>query len=317
MANEFIARNGLISKNSTVISGSLIVTGGITGSLSGSATNATSASYALTASYAMNGGGGGGSTFPYTGNAVISGSLKVSGSGITVTGSVAVSGTTSFNNTITFYPEGSINMNSKLNMDGDQIQFNYGNYISVDAYGVICRNAPYLFLGDYYDGNNGTTIFLDDAHRLVKFGNFGNNWDNQGLSMDVKAQISTTDGSGYFLDPGVGGTATIHWDAFGNMTWGGVDYSPDRSSITFQPESATIWLFDSNQDTLHLAPLFIQSDYFTLSNYVSFDQGYITSNSAGALTAGELHANNGYTGTVTDYNNIAYSFVDGICIGQQ
>jgi hypothetical protein len=34
-----------------------------------------SSSYALTASYAMNGGGGGGSTFPYTGDAVIIGSL--------------------------------------------------------------------------------------------------------------------------------------------------------------------------------------------------------------------------------------------------
>jgi hypothetical protein len=88
MANEFIARNGIIAKNNTVITGSLTVTAGITGSLSGSATNATSASYALTASYAMNGGGGGGAAFPYNGAAVISGSLLVSGSGITVTGSL-------------------------------------------------------------------------------------------------------------------------------------------------------------------------------------------------------------------------------------
>jgi hypothetical protein len=50
-----------------IITGSLTVTAGITGSI-------TSASYALTASYAMNGGGGG-SAFPYTGDAVIVGSL--------------------------------------------------------------------------------------------------------------------------------------------------------------------------------------------------------------------------------------------------
>jgi len=43
------------------------------------ANNSTSASYALTASYAMNGGSGGAS-FPYTGSAVISGSLGVTGS---------------------------------------------------------------------------------------------------------------------------------------------------------------------------------------------------------------------------------------------
>lgn len=37
-----------------------------------------SSSYALTASYALNGGGGGGSTFPFNGNAVITGSLVIS-----------------------------------------------------------------------------------------------------------------------------------------------------------------------------------------------------------------------------------------------
>jgi hypothetical protein len=48
-----------------------------TGSLSGTASYATTSSYALTASYALNGGGG--STFPYTGNAQIIGNLDVDG----------------------------------------------------------------------------------------------------------------------------------------------------------------------------------------------------------------------------------------------
>jgi len=56
----------------------------ITGSLFGSS------SYALTASYALNGGGG--STFPYIGPAVISGSLLISGSGLTVSGSSSLFG---------------------------------------------------------------------------------------------------------------------------------------------------------------------------------------------------------------------------------
>ena len=40
-------------------------------------TTATSASFALTASYAMNGGGGTGNGFPFSGSAVITGSLEI------------------------------------------------------------------------------------------------------------------------------------------------------------------------------------------------------------------------------------------------
>jgi len=76
---------------STNISGSLTVTGsadfggGITGSFLGTASYA---SMALTASYALSSaGGGGGSTFPYTGSAIISGSLVVTGSFAVITGS--------------------------------------------------------------------------------------------------------------------------------------------------------------------------------------------------------------------------------------
>jgi len=112
--------------NNLVVTGSLNVLGGITGSLSGSATSATSASYAttasyvqtaqtasyvlnavsssyaLTASYAMNGGGGNG--FPYNGTsvpAVISGSLLITGSGLTVTGSVNIGPSTITTATVT------------------------------------------------------------------------------------------------------------------------------------------------------------------------------------------------------------------------
>lgn len=61
-----------------IVTGSLDISGSVTatsftGSLFGTA------SYAITASYAMNGGGGGGNSFPYTGSAGISGSLLVVG----------------------------------------------------------------------------------------------------------------------------------------------------------------------------------------------------------------------------------------------
>ena len=75
MANEFKIKNGYLSEGNSQITGSLNVTAGITGSLQGTASFATNA---LSASYAP--GGAGTPTFPYTGSAIISGSLTVTGS---------------------------------------------------------------------------------------------------------------------------------------------------------------------------------------------------------------------------------------------
>jgi hypothetical protein len=78
---------GVVSSSQQINTGSF--TGSFTGTLLGTSSNATSASYALSASFAP----GGGTTFPYTGTAVISGSLIVTGSsGVTVTGPVTITG---------------------------------------------------------------------------------------------------------------------------------------------------------------------------------------------------------------------------------
>ncbi len=70
MANEFIARKGLIS------SGSINVSGSVTAfNFYGTASQAVSSSFATTASYALNASGGSG--FPFSGSAVITGSLNV------------------------------------------------------------------------------------------------------------------------------------------------------------------------------------------------------------------------------------------------
>jgi hypothetical protein len=66
-----------------IVSGGLAVNGGITGSLLGTS------SFATTASFALNAGGSG---FPFSGSAIITGSLLVSGSGLNVTGSANVLG---------------------------------------------------------------------------------------------------------------------------------------------------------------------------------------------------------------------------------
>jgi len=89
MAELFYIREGLIVKGNTSLTGSLIVTGGITGSLQGTASYATQA---LSASWAP--GGAGGTSFPYTGSAIISGSLIVTGS-LNAIGSANISGSLS------------------------------------------------------------------------------------------------------------------------------------------------------------------------------------------------------------------------------
>jgi hypothetical protein len=89
-------RNTLVVSGSTVtISGSLNISGSflatasfaISSSFSTASSRATTASFATTASYALNAAtGGSGTGFPFSGSAVITGSLLVSGSGITTSG---------------------------------------------------------------------------------------------------------------------------------------------------------------------------------------------------------------------------------------
>ena len=87
MPNEFIARNGVIAQNNSTVTGSLNVTNGITGSLLGTA------SFAATASYLS----GYVSPFPYTGSAIISGSLIITGSSTSLFGYTgSLLGTASF-----------------------------------------------------------------------------------------------------------------------------------------------------------------------------------------------------------------------------
>lgn len=85
---------GSIANGDTVIINSTSFSGSFSGSFEGDGSNITgviSSSYALTASHALNGGGG--SAFPFVGDAVITGSLVVSGSG--TQGDVIISSTAS------------------------------------------------------------------------------------------------------------------------------------------------------------------------------------------------------------------------------
>ena len=77
--NEFKIKNGYLSEGNSQITGSLNVSGGITGSLFGTASYATNA---ISASYAP-------PAFPYTGSALITGSLGITGSLSNGSGNIA------------------------------------------------------------------------------------------------------------------------------------------------------------------------------------------------------------------------------------
>jgi hypothetical protein len=118
ITNIIDALDGSSSTTTVVASGSF--TGSLVGTLTGTASFATqalsasyaanvpstasyaltalSASYATTASFALNAGGGG-SSFPFTGSAIVSGSLLVTGS-LNVSGSARVVGTTTLTGSI-------------------------------------------------------------------------------------------------------------------------------------------------------------------------------------------------------------------------
>lgn len=141
------------------ITGSLDISGSI--NVTGGRLNGTS-SYALTASYALNGGGG--NSFPFSGSAVITGSLLISGSGLRIVGDQVVTGSIilhsnnvnppiCFGNTITY------------NSGGDY--YAYENYHAYRVYAyIIDVNGIITYSNDYgyayvQDNGSGDQYYID------------------------------------------------------------------------------------------------------------------------------------------------------------
>jgi hypothetical protein len=106
----------------------------------------TSASYALTASFALNGGGGG-SSFPFTGSAIISGSL-------TVTGSTNLNGTLNLNtnpSTSSLGPGLTTNLlsisSSQVNFDFDELEGDF-DLVQTGSQSVTGAVTASYFKGD-------------------------------------------------------------------------------------------------------------------------------------------------------------------------
>jgi hypothetical protein len=163
----------------------VVATGSFTGSLVGNATTATSASFALSASYAANvpstssyaltalsssyavtasyalNAGGGGSSFPYTGSAIISGSLRVTGS-LNVSGPTTIAGTT----TVT----GSINIDQtggKTNTLNGTINGNAKLILDLSDVGKAPGTGQFTIPNQSTSAPVAGTMYWDDTHNIL------------------------------------------------------------------------------------------------------------------------------------------------------
>jgi hypothetical protein len=151
-------------------------TGSFTGSLTGIAASASYAAFALTSSYSL-----GGSGFPFSGSAEITGSLLVSGSGLTITGSLSVSTLTTgsgvryviadANGLISAQTaSAAIFVTQKDIATAGQTSFNIVNGYST-GYVTVFVNGTKLSADEYTD-TSGTTIVLATgsmANDVVEF----------------------------------------------------------------------------------------------------------------------------------------------------
>jgi hypothetical protein len=141
----------------------------ITGSIFTSTNRVLSSSHALTASFALNAGGGSG--FPFSGSAVITGSLTVSGSGIIVTGSL---NTTDQINGVSI-SRGSRNIASNIVIGTSSLNnIGTGGRITGNVRNIIIGSASFIQAGtgtgNEYDISDTIAIgnFVAENSRLIR-----------------------------------------------------------------------------------------------------------------------------------------------------
>ena len=276
----------------------------VTGSIYNSTNPALSASYALTASYALNGGSGG-STFPYNGTvtpAIISGSLIVSGSGITVTGSVIASsftgslqGTSSWaNNVLTSSYVNTLNQNVIItgslavgtsSLGPNENTITLGARDTTNEGGQIGFNAP--------GGTYTSASFLDlyqNRLRVLRGTNAGSVgeaawWSMHNLQMALPAYTTTTSFPG---SP----AGYLAFDSSGNIITvaGGVGPTvPGGTSSQIQYNSASIFqglsTLTYDGTTLRATGSFTGSLTGSLFGTASYVTGSVHNSSNPALSA--------------------------------
>ena len=170
------------------------------------ANTATSASYALTASYALNAGGGG---FPYTGSAIISGSLTVE--------------TLNYPGFIVVNPNNPLNSIQIAPEDGNSYTKNVFN---MGAEKNFFQSPGELYFNTNWDaGSSGSINFISPSN----------------INMDADSDINVTAGNGIFGNVTVEGN-NINLSPVSRTQVNGTLYNNifDTGSQTFQIDAAGI-----------------------------------------------------------------------------
>jgi hypothetical protein len=209
-------------------------TGSFTGSLEGIATSASYAAFALTSSYSL-----GGSGFPFSGSAVITGSLIVSGSGLTITGSLSVSTLTTgsgvryviadANGLISAQTaSAAIFVTQKDIATAGQTSFNIVNGYST-GYVTVFVNGTKLSADEYTD-TSGTSIVLATGSMANDVVEFQKYMPAAGVSNNALRQIN------YF-------TTTLGQTAFT------VDYTPGLLDVFYNGSKLSNVEYTANNGT--------------------------------------------------------------------
>ena len=252
MPQEFKVKNGLIvDQGGATITGSVIATGGFTGSLQGTASFATTSSFALAVA-----GGGGGAAFPFTGSALITGSLGVTGStsiiGIFKQGIVGnqATGTGShaegFNTTATGYAshaegnsttatgnyshaEGTLTVTSGISSHAEGYYYEY-----LDEGGTYTAYNQATGLGSHAEGIG--TIAAGEGSHAEGYGGGGGTYNNANAPYShVEGIGTTTNGTGSHAE----GNSAIasgfysHAEGFSAQAYGDSSHAEGYAAITY------------------------------------------------------------------------------------
>ena len=265
-------------------------TGSFTGSLTGIATSASYAAFALTSSYSL-----GGSGFPFSGSAEITGSLLVSGSGLTITGSLSVSTLTTgsgvryviadANGLISAQTaSAAIFVTQKDIATAGQTSFNVVNGYST-GYVTVFVNGTKLSADEYTD-TSGTTIVLATGSMVNDVVEFQKYMPAAGVSNNALRHIN------YF-------TTTLGQTAFT------VDYTPGLLDVFYNGSKLSNVEYTANNGTsITLATGSNSGDTLEVDVY-SYQVGAF-SGIGGAGAANQL-AYYSTTNSITGSNNFTVS----------
>jgi hypothetical protein len=107
-----------------------------------------SSSYAVTASYAENAGGSG-TGFPFTGSAIISGSLSITGSAVANVNAVSILGSVYVDNTVTGQLDGRIIGAGNLRLDLSELgKSSAAGFLKIPIYQPTAPGAGSMYWDD-------------------------------------------------------------------------------------------------------------------------------------------------------------------------